>query len=439
MSIAASALFSLLLGVPARAAQEHLNVHPDMRPGVLGEPRSRESSGTAWLPDASPMHALHGTAGTWELMLHGVLYVHWLDDGGDRGREQFGSTNWVMGMARHTVLGGEATVRAMLSADPLTADECGYPDLLATGELCDDDRLHDRQHPHDVFMELAGVYERALSKDVALQLYGGPVGEPALGPVAFPHRISSFPNAIAPIGHHWLDSTHIAFGVATAGLYGRRWKAEASLFNGREPDAERYDLDLDALDSYAGRIWVLPTDRWALQLSAGRLEEVESHGNVGTRIDMTRLTLSASYQRPLGAGGGWANTLAWGRNREGQTATSAFLAESAVNLAERDVLYGRIEVVEKTGDDLVLPEEFEDEIFAVAKLGLGYVRQLGSVGGLAPGIGGGITVSRVPDDLEPFYGSRTTTGLQVYFRLRPVPMHMTAGSAEEEPAPEHPH
>jgi hypothetical protein len=393
-----------------------------MQPGPIGEPRTRESSGTAWLPDASPMHALHGRAGGWELMLHGALYVHYLDDGGTRGREQFGATNWAMGMARRSVAGGDLTLRAMLSADPVTADECGYPDLLATGEFCGEEPLHDRQHPHDVFMELAAVYERAITEDLAVQVYGGPAGEPALGPVAFPHRISSFPNPIAPIGHHWLDSTHIAFGVATAGLYGRRWKAETSVFNGREPDTGRYDLDLDPLDSYAARLWLLPTDRWALQISAGRLHEAEVHEIGGVPIDVTRVTASATYHRPLGGAGGWATTIAWGRNREEGHATHAFLGETALNLADRDLVYGRLELVEKSGGDLVLPEELEEESFTVAKLGVGYVRHMPPIAGFAPGLGVGVTLSRVPDDLEPFYGSTSPAGMQLFFRLRPVPM-----------------
>jgi len=399
-----------------------------MQPGPLGIARTREGSGTAWLPDASPMHALHRQAGSWELMLHGSLFVHYLDDGGDRGREQFGASNWIMGMARRRAGGGDLTLRAMLSADPLTVGECGYPDLLATGEFCGGEPLHDRQHPHDLFMELAGVYERVMGDDLALQLYGGPVGEPALGPVAFPHRISSFPNPVAPVGHHWLDSTHIAFGVATAGVYGRRWKAEGSLFNGREPDAERYDFDLDALDSYAGRLWFLPNERWALQVSAGRLNEAEVHEVGGPRIDVTRMTASANHHRALGEEGVWASTLAWGRNREGGEATQVFLAETNLNLAERDIIYGRVEVAEKTGGDLALPEEFEERLFTAGKLGLGYVRQLDPVGGLVPGLGVGVTVSRVPDDLELFYGSTTLTGLQLFFRLRPVPM-MAEGHA----------
>jgi hypothetical protein len=323
----------------------------------------------------------------------------------------------------------------MLSADPLTAGECGYPDLLATGEFCGGEPLHDQQHPHDVFMELAGIYERALTGNVALQLYGGPVGEPALGPVAFPHRISSFPNPIAPIGHHWLDSTHIAFGVATAGIYGLRWKAEASLFNGREPDEERYNIDLDALDSYSGRLWILPNERWALQVSAGTLTEAEVHEIGGPTIDVTRVTASATYHRPMANEGVWASTIAWGRNREEGEATHAFLAETNVNLAERDLFYGRLEVVEKTGGDLVLPEELEEQSFTVGKLGLGYVRQLSPLAGFVPGLGAGVTLSLVPDDLEPFYGSRNLAGLQLFFRLRPMPMEEHAMPMEEHAMP----
>jgi len=439
---ALGALALSLLAPRSTAAQEHRHPAPTpadsaaaadsaamapmagmtMQPGPLGISRAREGSGTAWLPDASSMHALHGQAGDWELMLHGSLFIHYLDDGGDRGREQFGATNWIMGMARRPAAGGDVMLRAMLSADPVTADECGYPDLLATGEFCDDEPLHDRQHPHDVFMELAAVYERALGDDLALQLYGGPVGEPALGPVAFPHRVSSFPNPIAPIGHHWLDSTHIAFGVATAGIYGRRWKAEGSLFNGREPDAERYDFDLDALDSYSGRFWLLPNERWALQISAARLNEAEVHEPGGPRIDVTRVTASATYHRPLAEGGVWANTIAWGRNREEGQATHAILAETNVNLAERDLFYGRLEIVEKTGGDLVLPEQLEDESFTIGKLGLGYIRQLGAVAGLVPGFGVGVTVARVTDELETSYGSTTPMGVQLFLRLRPAPM-----------------
>jgi hypothetical protein len=169
-------------------------------------------------------------------MGHGAAFLQYLHESGDRGSEQTGSINWLMGMARRSAGGGQVTLRAMVSFEPWTIGGCGYPNLLATGEVCEGETIHDRQHPHDLFMELAAQYKRPLGKGLRLELYGGPVGEPALGPVAFMHRVSGLPNPIAPMTHHWFDSTHITFGVVTAGLYAPRWKVEGSVFNGREPD-----------------------------------------------------------------------------------------------------------------------------------------------------------------------------------------------------------
>ncbi|HEY8485363.1 MAG TPA: hypothetical protein VIL13_12195 [Longimicrobiales bacterium] len=395
-----------------------------MAPGPLGIPRTRESSGTAWLPDFSPMYAMHAMAGPWQLMLHGRVFAQYIDEGSDRGAVQPGSVNWIMGMARRPLVGGELLLRAMLSLEPLTVGECGYPDLLATGEFCDDrGRLHDRQHPHDFSMELAAGYERALTRDLGLQLYGGLAGEPALGPVSYPHRISALANLFAPITHHWQDATHISFGVLTAGLFGRRWKLEGSLFNGREPDEERFGLDLAALDSYSGRVWYLPGDRWALQASIGRLNEAEAHGPEERRLDVTRATASVTYHAPIGPDGYWASTAVWGRNdADGDPAsTNSFLLETTVDLRERYVFFGRGEVVEKTGEDLVLRNPaLEHEVFTVGKLTLGYMHQFGPRWGLLPGLGVSISMSFVGDELEPFYGTTVPVGFALFGSLGPA-------------------
>lgn len=431
------AFIALLAGaLPSRLeAQEHVHpapadtavaprdtvrhAMPAMGRSPLGIPHTREASGTAWLPDETPMYAFHRTRGRWELMLHGSVIIHYIDEPGDRGDEQFGSTNWVMGMAHGSVASGVLALHAMASLDPLTVGECGYPNLLATGEFCDGEPIHDRQHPHDLFMELTASYERAISRRVAFQIYGGPAGEPALGPVAFPHRISALSNPLAPISHHWLDSTHIAFGVLTAAIFGRAWKIEGSLFNGREPDEDRFGLDLDPLDSYSGRVWILPSPRWALQVSAGRLTEAEVPPTGGPRIDVTRATASATYHRPLAREGHWATTIAWGRNEEEHHATHAVLVETNVNLAERNLFFARGEIVEKAAEDLVLEG---DEVFTVGKLTAGYLRQLARGDRLAVGLGGLISVSFLDRDLEPAYGSRAPAGAAVFLRIRPAPM-----------------
>jgi hypothetical protein len=381
---------------------------------------AREGSGTAWLPDETPMYAIHRQAGAWTLMAHGNAFLQYLHESGDRGSQQFGSINWIMGMADRNLRTGHLGLRGMISLEPWTIPGCGYPDLLASGELCEGEAIHDRQHPHDLFMELAATYDRKLVGDVRFQLYGGPVGEPALGPTAFPHRISAMPSPLAPITHHWFDATHITYGVATGGVYGKRWKAEASVFNGREPDEDRTNFDFGAMDSYSGRLWFLPTTRWALQASAGHLSEAEAGHDGGPRIDVDRVTASATYHRIVRPGTIWANTIGWGRNQEpGNDATNAFLAETNVTLDERHTWFGRFELSGKSGHDLAIES---DDLFNVAKLQGGYTRYLGTWNGLKPGLGAGLSAGIVPDSLKPFYGSRVNLGFGVFVTVRPADM-----------------
>jgi hypothetical protein len=305
----------------------------------------------------------------------------------------------------------------MVSLEPWTIRGCGYPDLLASGELCDGESIHDRQHPHDLMMELAATYDRPLARGLRLQLYGGPAGDPALGPTAFPHRLSAVASPIAPITHHWLDATHITYGVLTAGIYGTRWKAESSVFNGREPDEQRTGFDFGALDSWSGRVWFTPGTRWSFQVSAGRLEEAEA-GHAGEpRVDVVRTTASATYHlitdRRI-----WANTIAWGRNAEADgPATNALLAESSLSLADRDVWYARAEIAGKSGHDLDL---VSSDVHTVGKVAAGYTRYVKPRYSMQPGIGIGVSAGVVPPSLKPAYGRRVNMGFGIYLTLRPA-------------------
>jgi hypothetical protein len=376
----------------------------------------REGSGTSWLPDDTPMYAVHRQAGDWMLMAHGSAFVQYLNDSGDRGSAQFGSINWFMGMADRAIGTGHLGIRGMVSLEPWTIRGCGYPDLLASGELCGGAVIHDRQHPHDLIMELAATYDRPLAGSVRLQLYGGPAGEPALGPTAFSHRVSAMPSPTAPITHHWLDSTHISYGVITGGVYGPRWKAETSLFNGREPDEARTNMDFGPLDSWSGRVWWLPTRQWALQVSAGHLTEAEASDADTTRTDVVRTTASATYHRTLRPKTIWASTVAWGRNDEAHDATDAVLAETNLTLDDRHSWFGRFELSQKTAHDLDVDTT---GTFIVAKLSGGYTRYFAAQHGFAPGIGAGISAGFVPDALGPEYGRRVNPGIAVFVTIRP--------------------
>lgn len=397
---------------------------------IAQDHQRREASGTAWQPAATPMEGRHLTAGDWMFMGHANVFAQFLYESGEvhRTSHQAGSINWFMGMLRRPVGRGRVGLRAMLSAEPWTIGGCGYPDLLATGETCNGDTIHDLQHPHDLFMELAVDYERPLSDRLRLHAYAALAGEPALGPPGFPHRASAMPNPIAPIAHHWLDATHIAFGVVTAGVSGSRWRVESSAFNGREPDDNRAGLEFAALDSVAARVSMAPSARWSLQVSAGHLRESEAGLGRQPRQDVKRATASALYFRPGRAAGGFAATVAYGVNHQaGETpggtreqATHAVLAEASVKSASgRHHGFGRVEVVGKPAHDLHV-HEYITEIFTVGKAQAGYLHQWPAIKGWSIGVGAHANLSMVPPLLAPRYGGRMAPGLGAFANLRPA-------------------
>ena len=320
--IAVTSFFVSIVSAFAQAVDQQLPTQPDLHEHVaVTAPAltpTRETSGTAWMPAVTPMYGVHRPWRGWDLRLDGVAFVQFLYEPGDRHRtggaasRQFGSVNWGMALARRAIGSGRFGVRAMLSAEPWTIGGCGSLNLLATGEVCDNDTIHDRQQQHDALMELAVDYEQPLRRAWRWQVYAGLAGEPALGPPGYPHRASAMANPIAPATHHWLDGSHIVFGVITVGIHNQRWKAETSVFNGREPDEERANLDLGAFDSVAARLSFLPTERLALQVSTGRLQEARTHFLEQSPQPATKVTASATYHRPLGPTGIWATTVALG-------------------------------------------------------------------------------------------------------------------------------
>src|SRR5262245_58527078 len=230
----------------------------------------------------------------WELNQDGIVFAEFNHQGGDRGGSEFVVPNWWMGMASHPLPRGRLTLTSMFSLDPATVGREGYREIFQSGEAIDGRPIVDHQHPHDLFMQLAATWRIPVTEATGLTLSGGPSGEPALGPVAFMHRASAADNPTAPLGHHTFDSTHIAFGVITAAVDHGPWVLEGSVFNGREPDEHRWNLEFGPLDSFSGRLWFKPRRDWEIQVSSGRLtdpEQLEPGHNV------VRTTASASWTR----------------------------------------------------------------------------------------------------------------------------------------------
>jgi hypothetical protein len=284
----------------------------------------------------------------------------------------------------------------MMSAEPLM-DARGYPNLFATGETANGEPLVDRQHPHDLFMELAARLDVDVGEGTTAFLYGGPVGEPALGPAAFMHRASARLNPEAPISHHWFDSTHITYGVVTAGVAGGAWQVEASAFRGEEPDEDRWDIETPRLDSWSVRATLTPSPNWAMQVSYGRIEQPEA---LHPGEDEGRTTASVHYN----SGGGLAAMLAFSaKDRIPGPTLTAWLGEVNWDLAERHTLFGRVENVE---NDELFPDHADplhDRAFRVTKLQAGYAYTL-PVGPFGLSLGGTLAAFAKPDALDVAYG-----------------------------------
>jgi hypothetical protein len=389
----------------------------------FGIPMTRMGSGTAWLPDASAMRAWHFTAGSWMLMLHGDAFLQYDHQGGPRGSNQLGSINWVMLMAMRQVSGGTLHLHGMASAEPLTIGARGYPLLLQSGETYRGQPLHDRQHPHDLFMELSALYERPIGRRIGVLLYLAPVGEPAIGPVAYMHRPSALNDPFAPLSHHWTDATHITYGVLTAGIFTRHVKLEGTLFNGREPDEDRYDFDFHPLDSYGARVSATPTPHWALSASYGFLRQPEA---LHPDQNQHRLGASILHTVRLGRQGEWASAVVYGANQHvaasggvaGPWAHSV-IAESNLQLDASNSIFGRLEYVRKGGEELSLAEPLRDREFDIGTLSLGYVREFAGYRGATLGLGARGAINLIPGALREIYGSRTPVGLAVFLRVRP--------------------
>jgi hypothetical protein len=395
-----------------RGAMQHGKHGGHAMNGALGPyPMARESSGTAWQPDTSEHMGLMSKSGDWMLMAHGVLNLVYDHQSGPRGDDKFFPSGMLMGMASRPLGNGTLQFKAMLSPDPLMGKR-GYPLLLASGETANGvDRLIDRQHPHDFFMELSASASQNIGPKSSVFLYAGLPGEPAFGPPAFMHREAILDSPEAPITHHWLDSTHITFGVLTGGIVLDRVKLEVSRFNAREPDQHRWNIETGPLDSTSVRVSWNPTPDLALQGSWGKFKDPEQ---LEPGVDQKRLSASALYAREIAPGWKFAATLAWGRKKVEHHNDDAFAAEASIKHADWTV-FGRGEMTENRE---LLELEEHGAAFRVGKVSVGAVKDFRVADHFALGLGGLFAVNFVPDGLAHLYGGHHPVGAMGFVRLK---------------------
>jgi hypothetical protein len=388
---------------------------------------NRNGSGTGWLPDASPMYGYMFHTPKWMYMLHGNFFLRYnnqdFSNKGTRGDSKIDAPDWLMFMGQRLVgKNGLLHFNVMTSFDAPLGGSNGYPLLFQSGEAYKGSSIVDRQHPHDLFSELSVSYSQALSKKSDVFLYLAYPGEPALGPVAFMHRPSAMDNPDAPISHHWVDATHVTFGVATVGVRYGQFKLEGSSFTGREPNENRYDFDKPRFDSWSGRLSYSPSENWALQASHGFIKSPEL---LHPGEDVRRTTASAIYSKALPNGSSLNAAAVWGMNKiKDHNGENAVLVEGEWRFNKLS-LHSRYEWVQKGIEELSLDEDVfgHDAVFPVNAFTAGFNYDLLNLGQTRLAIGSQATYYSADKRLDPLYGKHPMA-VEVYLRIYPGMMGM---------------
>ena len=379
-----------------------------MASNEAGQALMEEASGTSVNPQSWVMPMIPARTGAWNWMFMGQAYLLDTQQSGPAGADKFYSPNWFMVEAEHAAGKGSVVFQLMASLDPLTVTRRRYPLLFQTGETAFGKPIVNGQHPHDLIMGAGVKYARFLTEKTMFQVYVAPVGDPALGPPAFPHRASAAELPQATLGHHWQDSSHIASEVITAGISRGMFRLEASGFHGQEPNENRWNIDYGAIDSWSSRLWIAPAKKWVGQVSVGRL----THPEALEDSDIVRSTASVHY-----TSGGWSSSLIWGRNYKtaDRRATGSLDVETVASFRSRNFVTGRFELVDK--DELPTPGTFRIGAYTA-----GYTRDFNLFRMVETGIGANITAYTLPAALKPSYGDHPF-GVNFYlrFRLRQAP------------------
>ena len=395
-----------------------MTMHPET---FLQEIVRHAGSGTSAEPNSTPVPMLMTKLGKWTLMFHANVFVLDEQQSSVRGGDKFFSTNWFMGMAQHALGPGTFTARAMLSLEPATVTERQYPLLFQQGETAFGKPIADGQHPHNFFMEIAALYDLKLGKNGLLSFYAAPMGDPAIGPMAYPHRASASEDPLATLGHHQEDSTHIAEDVVTVGAAYRIVRVEASGFHGREPNENRWNIGQGKIDSWSTRLTIQPGKNWSGQYSYARIASPEA---LFPNENQERMTASAMYNRAI-RNGNWASSLIWGRTKslEDNSKFNSYALESTLRFLTRNHTWTRIENAERSNELLLgenaLPANFiEQPIGRVQAYTLGYDRDFDLIPHVATALGAQGTIYGVGENLKPVYGSHPA-GVAVFVRIRP--------------------
>ena len=378
-------------------------------------------SGTSVNPASYQMPMVMMHFGKWTTDFMGTGFLVDTQQSGPRGGDKLYGPNWFMGSAQRR-LGSNGTFEAvlMLSLDPATITNRKYPELFQTGETAYGLPIADGQHPHNLIIGVGAHYTYQLAEDTFIDFYGAPVGSPALGPEAYPHRASAVELPEATLSHHLQDSTHVADDVVTLGISHKKIKIEASGYHGGEPGENRWIVQQGPIDSWSTRLWYFPSAHWAAQVSMGRI----AHPEALAPGDQERTTASLHYSRPT-LGSSWSSSFIWGRTHDTATQQNlnSYLVESVAPVRRGNFITGRVELVDK--DELFSAQpELEEQLartsgsaFRIGAFTIGYTRDIALLRHFETGIGANFSAYSLPAAIKPYYGNHPLGG-NVFLRIR---------------------
>ena len=408
-----AAVLLLLLVAASRAC-----ARDEMFEGPLGIAHSRDASGTAWQPDASPLNAVHFMSDDWMFMVHGLVFAGWDDQSSTRrGNNLFMSTNWGMLMAQRELAGGELTLRRCCRSSPRRSDAAAIRCCCRAARRW--------------------AASRCTTASIRTTLHGArralpPRAQRRRRRRALPRARRASRRSVRPASRtgarRWaIRSRRSATTGRTRRTSASAWsraacsrgfgKLEASWFNGREPDANRWDLDLrePRLVLRSGSPRIRPTN-WSLQISGGRLhspEQPRARGRSDSSDRLGDLRPRRLRRRQLGDDRGLRRELAAGRAAD---LRSAARVEPRARRAPHAVRARRVRAQDRARPGRSASRA-TDNRYGTAQTTLGYLYDFAPVWSVVPGLGAAFTVDYLGHDLERFYGERVGYGFMVFARL----------------------
>lgn len=389
---------------------------------------NRRGSGTSWIPVAAVIPSHTTKARGWTLQLRGAVFGQLDVQSGPRGSTDLGVTSWGSLEASRPIGSGRVALLSMLSLDALGVGEDGFAELVQTGDANNGVTSHDRMLPREFLSELAITYDLPLSSSKHFSVYVAPAGEPALGAPAFTQRPSAMDNPVPPIGFHRQDSPRTSWGVITAGVFADGWKLEASRFNGRQPNANRFNVEKLQLDSYSARLTMRPEDAWSASVGMGH---IHAPNRIEPNVSTDQFTAALMNARRIRTSGKLSSTLIYSANKLVAEPfwSHSLMFETTAVLDARNSIVARLERVHKGLDELDLGGDgdagsaFGSGRYHVGAATVGYIREVAEIRGGTIGAGATGTLYLLPPSFSPSYGSRTPAGAFVFVRVRPAGPH----------------